>query len=150
MNLFDESARSEIVARINKLTPESKAAWGKMNISEMLCHCADGMKMASGDIKVADKSNFFLRTFIKPLVIYVLPMPKNAPAADEINPLKQGTKPKDFEESRRCLIDCINESAGLPKDHNWGRHHLFGQLSYKQYGLLGYKHLDHHLKQFGV
>lgn len=150
MNIFDESKRAKIVSRINQLTPESKAMWGKMSVGEMLCHCTDGIKMSTGDLAVADKSNFLLRNVFKPLIIYLLPMPKGAPTADEINPKLTGTKPEEFERDRKMLLESLENLCALPVDHSWASHPAFGKLTYKQWGLLGHKHLDHHLKQFGV
>ena len=150
MSLFDEKKCAEIVARINRLTPESNAAWGKMNVGEMLCHCADGIKMATGEREVADKSNFLFRTIVKPLIIYVLPMPKSAPTADEINPAKSGTKPSEFEADRRALLDAIENFCSQPKNFSWANHAAFGKMSRRQWGLIAHKHIDHHLKQFGV
>lgn len=97
MNLFDKTKRAELIARLNRLTPESKAVWGKMTAGEMLCHCLDGSRMAVGEIAGTDRSNFFTRTIIKYLVVYAIPIPKGAPAPPEINPHKHGTKPQDFE-----------------------------------------------------
>jgi hypothetical protein len=150
MSLFDEKKCGEIVARIKKLTPESKAAWGKMNVGEMLCHCTDGIKMATGEREVKEKSTFLFRTIVKPLIIYVLPMPKSAPTADEINPTKSGTKPTEFEADRRALLDSIENACSLPENHSWANHAAFGKLSHRQWGILAHKHIDHHLKQFGV
>jgi hypothetical protein len=148
--LFDPAKRAELVNRINKLTPESKPAWGKFSVNDMLCHCADGIKMATGEREVKEKSNFLFRNVVKPLVIYVLPMPKGAPTADEINPAMSGTKPSEFEADRRALLDSIEYLCSLPANHKWANHAAFGKLSHKQWGLLHHKHIDHHLKQFGV
>jgi hypothetical protein len=92
----------------------------------------------------------FTRNLIKYLVVYLVPIPKGAPAPPEINPQKNGTKPQDFEKERRLLIDDINNFAILTAENFNGRHHIFGKLTPNQWGRLGYKHLDHHLKQFGV
>ncbi len=150
MNLFDSTKREEIINRLRLLTPESKAKWGKMSVSEMICHCLDGNKMALGEIPPTDKSNFFTRSFVKYLVVYIIPIPKGAPAPPEINPQKGGTKPQDFENERQLLIDDINNFANLTVEDFKGKHHIFGKLTPDQWGRLGYKHLNHHLKQFGV
>ncbi|HEX8249656.1 MAG TPA: DUF1569 domain-containing protein [Pyrinomonadaceae bacterium] len=150
MSLFDEQKCRAVINRINRLTPESKALWGKMNVSEMLCHCADGLRMATGEREVADKSNFLFRTILKPLVIYALPMPKGAPTAKEINPMIDGTKPTDFEADRQALISCIENMCSLLENHAWAPHAAFGKMNRKQWGLLAHKHIDHHLKQFGA
>jgi hypothetical protein len=150
MSLFDEEKCAGIVARINRLTPGSRAAWGKMNVGEMLCHCTDGLKMATGERVVADKSNFLFRALVKPLVLYVLPMPKGAPTADEINPAKSGTRPQEFEADRRALLVAIENFCAQPEDFAWAKHAAFGKMSRREWGLIAHKHIDHHLKQFGV
>lgn len=150
MNLFNPTKRAELIVRLNRLTPDSKALWGKMSVGEMLCHCLDGNKMALGEIPPTDKSNFFTRSLVKYLVVYIIPIPKGAPAAPEINPHKKGSKPTSVEKERLLLIDDINNFANLTAEDFKGRHHIFGRLTANQWGKLGYKHLDHHLKQFGV
>jgi len=150
MNLFNPTKREEIINRLSNLTPESKALWGKMSVGEMLCHCLDGNQMALGMRPAADMSNFFTRNVVKYLVVYLVPIPKGAPAPPEINPHKGGTRPQDFEKERQLLIDDINNFGNLTDSDIKGRHHIFGNLTPDQWGRLGYKHLDHHLKQFGV
>jgi hypothetical protein len=150
MNLFNPTERQEIIARLNRLTPESKALWGKMSVGEMICHCLDGSKMALGEISPTDRSNFLTRSLVKYLVVYLVPIPKGAPAAPEINPHKTGTKPVNFERERRILIAEIEKFASLSDEDFNGKHHIFGKMTRNQWGRLGYKHLDHHLKQFGV
>ncbi len=150
MNLFNATKRAELIARVNLLTPESKALWGKMSVGEMLCHCLDGSKMALGEIPPTDRSNIFTRSIVKFLVVYVIPIPKGAPAPPEINPHKKGTKPQDFEKERQLLIDDINNFANLQANDFKGKHHVFGKLTHHQWSRLGYKHINHHLKQFGV
>lgn len=150
MNLSNPTKRAELIARFNRLTPESKALWGKMSAGEMLCHCLDGSRMATGEIPPTDRSNFFTRTVVKFLIVNLIPIPKGAPAAPEIDPQKKGMKPQDFERERQLLIDDINNFAQLKPEDFKGRHHVFGKLTAKQWARLGYKHLDHHLKQFGL
>ncbi|MCW5959589.1 MAG: DUF1569 domain-containing protein [Pyrinomonadaceae bacterium] len=150
MNLFNPTKRTEIIARLNLLTPDSKALWGKMSVGEMICHCLDGFKMAIGEIPPTDRSNRFTRSIVKFLVVYVIPIPRGAPAAPEIDPQKKGMKPQDFEAERALLIEKINSFAHLKPEDLKGKHHIFGKLTANQWGRLGYKHLDHHLRQFGV
>lgn len=150
MNLYDPTKREELIARLKRLTPESKALWGKMSAGEMVCHCLDGNRMALGDRPATDQSNFFSRNFVKYLVVYLVQIPKGSPAAPEINPHKKGTKPLDFENDRQLLIDDLNNFGHLTAEDFKGKHHIFGNLTPDQWGRLGFKHHDHHLKQFGV
>jgi len=150
MSLFNENKCGEIVNRINKLSPESKALWGKMNVNQMLCHLADALKMAINEREVADKSSFAARVFLKPLVLYVLPIPKNVPTAREIDQMQDGTPPVDFEADKKDLLVCIEKMCALQEDFAWAAHAKFGSMNRREWGLLAHKHIDHHLKQFGV
>lgn len=148
--LFDQSNCAEIVERINRLTPESKAKWGKMNVGQMICHCADGVKMATGERHVDNKSSFAKRALLKPLVLYVLPIPKNVPTAKELDQMQDGTAPIDFETDKKDLLAAIEKMCALEESFNWAPHPTFGKMNQRQWGLLAHKHIDHHLKQFGV
>ena len=111
MSLFDLSKCGAIISRINRLSPDSKPAWGKMNVNQMLCHCADGVKMATGELQVEDKSNFATRVFLKPLVLYVLSIPKGVPTAKKLDQMQGGTSPVDFEPDRRELLACMEKNT---------------------------------------
>lgn len=148
--LFDQSVRDTIRRRLETLTPESQANWGKMNVGQMLCHVNDGFRMSIGELPVEDKSNIFLRTVVKFLILNVVPMPKSAPAAPELDQMKNGTPPADFERDRDLVFRSLDQIASIPETHQWASHPAFGSLTRAQWGKLGYKHIDHHLKQFGV
>lgn len=136
--------------RINQLTPNSKALWGKMNVAEMLAHMNDAFKIALGMKECKDRSNFFTTKIVFPLAVYVLPFfPKNSPTAPEMVSQKKGTPPRDFYteiEFLKKMIDVFNER----EESKLKPHPMFGKLSKQQTHDLLAKHLDHHLKQFGV
>jgi len=145
-NLFDPGAKQDIIERINKLTPESKSLWGKMNVSQMLAHLQMPIGIAYGTHQ--PKGSFLLR-LIGPLF--------KSKLWDE-NPYKQSlpTDPtfvmigsdKDFEKEKAVLVDMINrftESVVAGE-----RHPVFGKMSKENWSKATWKHLDHHLKQFGV
>ncbi len=148
--LFNRSDSDAIRERLLALSPESQAKWGKMNVGQMLCHVNDGFLMAAGERLVEDKSNIFMRTVVKFLILNVVPMPKSAPAAPEIDQFRNGTPPDDFERDREAVLASLERMAAMPADHRWAKHPAFGQLNRDEWGKLGYKHIDHHLKQFGA
>lgn len=150
MTIFDDDDRARLLERLGRLTTESSARWGLMTVGEMLCHCADGIDMATGERPVKNRSNFFFRNIVKPLVVHVLPMPKGAPTAPELKAGKGGTTPGDLDADRARLIEKVNHFASLPESFGFADHGAFGPLKHKEWGLLLHKHLDHHLKQFGV
>lgn len=146
--IFDKNAAINILDRIELLTPLQNAIWGKMNISQMFAHCAIAFEFATGKINVPMTFiGKMIGRFYKPIYSNKKPFPKN------IKTLKEAlvTDKKDFYFEKKRLILAINEMqkggeiicTTLP-------HPFFGKLTPAQWGIGMYKHLDHHLRQFGV
>jgi hypothetical protein len=146
-SLHSADSRAEVLRRLAALSPQSKPAWGKMNVGRMLCHLGDSMRMSLGDLETRSKGKRAFHHFpLKQLAIYVLPWPKGAPTAQEL----LSTQPSDFEADAarlRTLVDRFGEAKGRPE---WPEHPLFGPLSEAEWGHLSYRHIDHHFGQFGV
>ncbi len=151
-NLFNRKVKAEILNRVNKLQPNSEKLWGKMTVNEMVCHCADQIRVALAKIKTKPDGNFFTRTFVKQVVLLGLPAPKGKiKTFPEIDlALGNGTKPASFDSDIRELINLINEFTNAKEDFSWPEHSVFGKLSKKQWGRIVYLHLNHHLTQFSV
>lgn len=145
-NLFDTGVKQEIINRINKLTPESQRQWGKMNVAQMLAHLQIPMGVALGTNTV--KGNWLMKL--------ILPLFKKK-LYDE-TPWKQGLPTdksfvmtdleKDFDTEKNQLLEKINqfsESAIVGE-----KHPVFGKLTKENWSKATWKHIDHHLKQFGV
>ncbi|MES3032432.1 MAG: DUF1569 domain-containing protein [Gemmatimonadota bacterium] len=133
-----------IVARLDRLSPDAQPRWGRMTAPKMLAHIVDAYRMAIGELPVRRKHVPLLSMFpFKQLVIYVLPFPKNAPTAPEI----VARVPDDFEVERATVKALI---ARLTHHVDYAEHPIFGTLSPTEWSALGYKHLDHHLRQFGA
>jgi hypothetical protein len=152
MNLHNEKDRTELINRINTLGPDSKGNWGKMNVNQMLCHCSDAIRGSLGELgALVDQSSFISRNLIKPLVLYVIPIPKDVPTSKRVDQVNgTGTPPTDFESDRETLITLVERLAATPSDFEFGRHFKFGAMNRNEWGIMGAKHIDHHLKQFGV
>ena len=152
MSLFDEKKREEIVSRINQLKPEAQGSWGKMNVNQMICHCTDGLRGCLGELDgdKADESNFLTRSLMKWMVLYIIQIPKDVPTSKRVDQMQDGTKPTDFESDRKTLLEFIEKMMAKSDDFIWARHFKFGVLNRDEWGILGYKHIHHHLKQFGV
>ena len=120
-----------------------------MNVTQMVSHLVQ-----AGDlpftVSLPDKSSFFSRTFIKPLILYVLPMPKEVKTSPEMNQQESGRKPLEFNADKTMVIDSINKLGSLLVDHDCKHHPFFGKMSAKEWAILAHKHIDHHLRQFGV
>lgn len=147
-NIFLEADKNEIINRIDELHPNSKPMWGKMSVSQMLAHCIEPIKVAMGETKL--KRNLFGILFgktAKKKLISESPFPKNLPTVKSF----LVTNEPDFYASQQSLKDAIQKMYDTDKKEMAARPHpFFGKMTENEWGVLGYKHLDHHLKQFDV
>lgn len=149
-NMFDPQGKERMLTRINALTPDSQAQWGKMNVGQMLAHCNVAYEMVHEPGKHAPLGfigKVLANVFARGLVIGDKPYPQNGPTA----PMFLIRDTKNFELEKTRLIAYINKTFEQGASHFDGLENMtFGKLSAKQWNTLFSKHLDHHLKQFGV
>lgn len=143
--MWNDADRAAIEARIQALSPDLPARWGKMDAPRMVTHLAASMRMALGTLPVPMR-RLPLRYFpLKQLVLYVLPMPRGAPTAPE---LQQPCT--SWDDELRALRAGIDEFARRDAGASWPAHPAFGPMSGRAWGVLVHKHMDHHLRQFGA
>ncbi|MFC6245379.1 DUF1569 domain-containing protein [Flavobacterium psychroterrae] len=56
----------------------------------------------------------------------------------------------DLEKEKSLLLEILTKACNTQSTENWTPHVLFGHLTDKQWSKLLTKHIDYHLKQFGV
>ena len=148
-NLFDAATATEIKERIGRLDPGCTRQWGKMSVAQTVAHCASGLQMALGEIKPPRALMGRLIGFaIKPKVVgNDEPLRRNSPTVREL--VIRGEHNLDAERVRLCsLIDkFVSGGTSVCTTHP---HPFFGPLTPAEWAVLMYKHLDHHLRQFGV
>jgi hypothetical protein len=145
-NLFADAEKEALLSRINKLTPASKALWGKMDVAQMLAHLQLPILTAYG--KHIPKGSFMLR-LIGPLFKSMLWNNK---------PWKQGlptdptfitsADPANFENEKSKMLDLLIQFS--PEALVAERHPIFGKFTKDNWSMATWKHIDHHLRQFGV
>jgi hypothetical protein len=140
----------QLIHRINYLTPESKGHWGRMTVTEMLGHCAAGIKMAFGDVPSKVRVGPVRSAIVRFIFVDLISFPKNAPTPPELNIQKKLKLSGSFQQQKDALIAQLERLNNTPEDYEFAIHPIFRKLTRKQWGKLAYKHLDHHLKQFGV
>jgi hypothetical protein len=145
-SMWQEAAVKELQGRLAALTPDRQRKWGKMTAPDAVAHLTQSFKSCLGDLDVKSKNLPLRYTPLKQIVIYWLPFPRNAPTAPELLARKPGDWSLDVAELR-CLMDRF--AARNPREA-WPEHAAFGRLSGKQWGILMYRHTDHHFRQFGV
>ena len=148
-DIFDPPVTAEFVERIRTLTPESGPEWGKMDVAQMLAHCCVPYEIALDDSRPRPGAvkRFVMRLLVKPGVVSEKPYRRNTLTAPEF----RVSDPRDFESERTRLIGHLEHCRDLGRDHFDGRDYPnFGRLTADEWNNLFYKHLDHHLTQFGV
>tara|TARA_R100000697_G_C5407872_1_gene187054 strand:+ start:367 stop:819 length:453 start_codon:yes stop_codon:yes gene_type:complete len=148
-NIFKPEVTQEVIDRINKLTPESQPLWGKMNVGQMLAHCSVTYEMIYDGTHQPPKGmmKLMLKFFVKGMVTSEKPYKKNLRTAPQF----LMTTEKDFEIEKKRLIDYLTKTQELGEAHFDNKESLsFGRLSISEWNNMFYKHLDHHLSQFGV
>lgn len=136
-----------MLRRVARLTADTPRRWGMMTAGAMVGHLCAAAQMALGDLAARPKGPRAFRMFpVKHLVLYALPFPKGAPTARELVVPASG----DFDADLRRLQALVQRLAATPVDAPGPAHPLFGPLSMREWGRLARKHMDHHLRQFGV
>jgi hypothetical protein len=148
-NLFEAATAEDVKARIARLGPASARQWGKMNAAQAVAHCSGSMEWAVGD---SFPPRMFIGRILGPMVKSKVlrdetPMGRNAPTAKSL--VVADERNLEVERKRLCaLIDRF--AAAGPKGCTTHPHTFFGRLTPEEWATLMYKHLDHHLRQFGV
>lgn len=148
-NIFEKHISDEVIERINQLTLESKPKWGEMSVDQMLAHCCVTYEFIfeNSHPKPNGFKKWMLKTFVKNAVVSEKPYKKNDRTAPEFI-IKDK---KNFESEKNRLIAYITKVQGLGEAFFDNKEsHSFGKLTKTEWNNMFYKHLDHHLTQFGV
>lgn len=150
-DIFNSDCYDTILRRIQDLKKDSQPIFGKMNVNQMLCHCADQLRMAMNFIIIPLEGNRISRYFKKQIALSFDSIPpEKIETLDQVNQEKEGTPPVGFEDDKVNLVKLLEYLTQSPDEYELQPHPMFGTLDKKQWGKLIYVHLDHHLKQFGV
>ena len=148
-NLYEAATTEEVKKRIAQLRPDSTRQWGKMNPGQAMAHCAVAMEWAVGD---SFPPRMFIGRIFGPLIKSKLitndePMRRNAPTTKSLV-MKDDHDLAKEQERLRALVERFATSG--PGGCTRHPHTFFGQLTPKEWATLMYKHIDHHLRQFGT
>lgn len=132
--------------RIDLLTSTHLANWGKMNVHQMVCHCTDLIRLATGGLKAHEYGK------VDPAEMIALAKArKPVPTPKGLDQVKgEGTAPCEFEADKKLLKSFISSFVGKSEEYVFFDHPYFGKLSKKEWSDLIVYHLNHHLKQFNV
>lgn len=145
---FDPKETEALLARIAALSPESSPLWGKMDAAQMLAHCCIPYEQVQGQRGAGPLlARLAGRYLFKGSVVGEQPFRRNLPTPRSF----LVADAREFEKELGRLVACIRAVHGQGAVAFEGRAHVtFGPLSARQWSNLMWKHLDHHLRQFGV
>jgi hypothetical protein len=147
-NIFTVQIADDVISRINKLTPQTSSGWGKMSVAQMLAHCCVSYEMVyeGKHRKPGTFMRLILKMLVKNKVVSETPYKRNNPTA----PAFLITDERNFNTEKARLIAYIQKTQQLgEKAFDGCESHSFGALSITEWSNMFYKHLDHHLTQFG-
>ena len=147
-NVLDKDCSESIVSRVQKLRPETAPFWGTMTATEMLLHCnrINEHLLTAEPLRKGTRLKQYIGRW---MTLYILPnFPKNA-RTPKRNDTKGQVNTEAFTEQLEQFIQLIRR---FPLHHKAIQlpHPYFGDLNTAQWGRANYKHMDHHLRQFGV
>jgi Protein of unknown function (DUF1569) len=146
-SILNESDRAEIDRRVRSLSISSTGRWGSMDVASMLQHLRLSARMGLGELPLPSANKRIFQVFpLKHLILYVLPFPKGAPTAPGLKP---GVT-VSLEDERAALLELLERIGTGPREGAGPAHPLFGPLTWREWGVVMYKHADHHLRQFGA
>lgn len=144
--LFDARDRRMILERLGKLRPDARPLWGRFTPSQMVCHVTTGVGQGLGEVVLGPPSGPLTHWPLNWLLIHVVPFPRNAPAAPDM----LSRAPTSWEQDMATLRRMVEAYGAADPGGEWPASRVFGRISGRSWGVLQYKHLDHHLRQFGL
>jgi hypothetical protein len=147
-SLFNAADNQEVLNRINRLSPGTKQLWGKMTVAQMLAHAQTTLQVALGERKLkGGLLGFLFGRIAKKKLSGDKPFKQNLPTAPSFVVKDE----RNFEEEKEKLIDLVKRFGSHdPEEIAKRAHPFFGKMSVNEWDNLQWKHLDHHLRQFGV
>lgn len=148
-NLYEADTISALTQRIERLTAESQALWGVMDVAQMMAHVVEVIKNGLHEKREPRQlRGYIIAPFWRHKYYNDKPYKlKNVPT----HPSYKMVDPKDFETEKAALLQYINRfhKEGREKSKD-AVHPVLGRFTPEQWAIGQYKHLDHHLRQFGV
>lgn len=147
-SLFDAAQNRQVLDRIARLDAQAKPQWGKLDAARMLAHCQAPLRVAMGDL-VLKRSlvGFLFGGMAKRSLLAPKPWKPNLPTAPEF----LVKEPREFAREKDALAELVRRFAAKgPGGLTQHPHPFFGKLTVEEWDALQWRHLDHHLRQFGA
>ena len=149
-SIFTPDVHKVLTRRLTTLQPDSQPQWGRMSPHQAVCHLADAFRLVLGERPTSFRVGPLLRVVGRVAALSLpMPWPKGVETAPEVDQERGGTAPTTFEADMDTLNESITRFVRL-SGRDMSTHPIFGHISRGEWAHWGYRHLDHHLTQFGV
>ena len=150
--ISEQRSLDQLFGRLAVLTPQTLRRWGTLTPAEMLCHLGDAGDVVLGHRALSGPAPSPVR---RPVFKWLalrspIPWPKGVATRPGVDPRKEGTRPGDFERDRTRVITGLKELATAPRERLPAAHSRFGLMTREDWHRWAYRHVDHHLRQFGL
>ena len=146
-SIFEDNTYNKVIERVKSLNENSERQWGKMTPAQMAWHCQGPLNIMLGKNHYGmTRPNYFAIWFFKKSLYSDKLWRKNLPTAKFLKTVED----KDFQTEKAKLLELLSEVGENLNKQGWGKHPGFGYFTDEQWGKMQYKHLDHHLRQFGL
>lgn len=150
--IAEDRCRADLVSRLERLTSHTERRWGSLSPAEMLCHLGDACDaVLRVRVPPGPPPSGRPRPLLKWLMLYSpMPWPKGARTRPGVNPHLEGTRPGEFAKDRARVINGLARLSAAPAEGLTAVHFMVGPMSRSDWHRWAYKHVDHHLRQFGL
>ncbi len=147
-SIYNVQDAEAFISRINSLTPITQHIWGNMTVSQMLAHIQQPILVAIGETKPKRPLiGILFGRIAKKKLVNEKPFKQGLPTA----PIFKISNERNFDVEKNKAIELIKSiNLSGPNGITKEKHPFFGRLNPEEWDLLTVKHLDHHLRQFGV
>lgn len=143
--LLDRAQRDLVIERLRRVSPQATPAWGRLDAPRMLCHLNDSLRISLGELPCKPQHNIFTRTLGRALVVNTgLKAPRGK---IDTAPEMMTTQPTTWDAD---LAACVQLVERVAAGKATAVHPAFGPLTPEEWGRMNWKHINHHLEQFGV
>ena len=146
-SIFDPPVREQILGRLARLTPDRKPSWGRFTAAEMVCHVSSDLRQALGQLDARMPSGPLTRFPLNWVAIHVIRWPRGRGKSP---PEFLAVPPTTWDADLQRLRELIERFGARGPAAGWPRSPVFGRISGRSWGVMEHKHLDHHLRQFGL
>jgi hypothetical protein len=155
-SLTNSANKQQIVERLGRIQLDSPRQWGRMTVSQMICHLSDSFRVTMG-LKAWKTARISVTPiplptwFVKWVALETsVPWPRGVKTRPEVDAEHGGTPPAQFDQDKAELFVLLERFTHQPRDFEWQPHPMFGAMSDSDWMRWGYLHMDHHLRQFGT